>query len=128
MAKRVFSYPWSAEEEAESIRNLLQSHHIDYFETPANRWGFTHAAIWLKHDEDLDNARALLQQHSVEFAEKARRQFQLETGYDPDASLLQRAIFAFKYNLKRKSLLLLVAFGFGLLIFYFYSFFALFRA
>jgi hypothetical protein len=127
MTKRVFSYPWTAEEEADSIRSLLQSHNIEFFETPPSRWGFTHAAIWLKNDEDLDNARALLHQHSLQFAEQGRQQYQLETGYDPAASFLQRAVFTVKYNFRRKSLLLLVAFGFALLTVYFYSFFALFR-
>ena len=127
MAIRIFSYPWSAEEEADGIRSLLQSHHIDYFETPASRWGFTNAAIWLKNDTDLDEARSLLQQHHLAFAENARRQYQLETGYDPNASFLKKTAFTIKYSFRRKSVLVLVAFGFVLLFLYFYSFFALFR-
>ena len=127
MAKRIFSYPWTAEEEADGIRNLLRSHHLEYFETPASRWGFSNAAIWLKNDEDVETARDLLQQHHLEFAEKARQQYQLETGYDPQAPLLKRAAFTVRYNFKRKSILVLVALGFALVIFYFYSFFALFR-
>jgi hypothetical protein len=127
MAKRIFSYPWSAEEEADSIRNLLLSHKIDFFETPASRWGFTHAAIWLKNDDELDKARAILQQHHLQYAEKARQQYQLETGYNPDAPFIKRAAFTIRYNFKRKSILFLVLFGFALLIIYFYSFFALFR-
>jgi len=127
MAKRIFSYPWYAEEEAEGIREILRAHHIEFFETPASRWGFTHAAIWLKNAEGLDKTRTLLQQHHLEFAQKARQQYQLETGYNPDASLFKRAAFTIKYNLKRKNILLLVIFGFALVILYFYSFFALFR-
>ena len=127
MTKRIFSYPWSAEEEADGIRNLLQSHHIEFFETPASRWGFTHAAIWLKNDEDLDNALVLLQRYHLDYAENARQQFQRETGYKPNASFLHRVAFTLKYNVKRKSLLVLVAFGLALVLLYFYAFFALFQ-
>lgn len=127
MAKRIFSYPWTAEEEAQGIRTLLQSHQIDFFETPASRWGFSHAAIWLKNDNDLEKTRVLLQQHHHQYAEQARRQYQQETGYDPHASFLERAAFAVKYNFKRRLVLLLVGCGFFVIFLYFYLFFKLFH-
>jgi hypothetical protein len=126
MTKRIFSYPATAEQEADSIRHLLQTHDIEYFETPASRWGFSNAAIWLKNDEDKDEAERLLQQHHEEFAEQARQQYQMETGYNPSASLPEKTLFTLKYILRRKSALLLVVAGFLLLYLYFRLFFSLF--
>jgi hypothetical protein len=127
MTKRIFSYPAYAEPEADSIRQLLTTHHIEFFETPASRWGFTHAAIWIKHDQDTDIAKRLLEQHYLEFAEQARRQFQIETGYSPDAPWTAKIIFSIKHILKRKIALLVLAAGFLLLYVYISMFFSLFR-
>jgi len=128
MTKRIFSYPASAEQEADSIRHLLQTHHIEYFETPASRWGFSNAAIWIKNDDDADRVERLLQQHHEEFAEKARQQYQKETGYDPSASLPAKALFTLRHIFRRKSALLLLMAGFFLLYVYLYLFFSLFHS
>ena len=127
MSKRIFSYPAYAEQEASSIRHLLETHHIEYFETPASRWGFSNAAIWVKNDVDADKAEELLQQHHQEFAEQARRQYQMETGYDPDASLPEKLLFTIKHILRRKTALILLLIGFFLLYLYFSLFFSLFE-
>jgi len=127
MTKRIFSYPATAEQEADSIRHLLLTHHIEYYETPASRWGFSNAAIWLKNDEDIDTAQRLLQQHHKEYAEQARQQYQMETGYDPNASLPAKILFTIKHIFKRKSALLVLAVGFFLLYLYLSLFFSLFN-
>ncbi|WP_455210340.1 DUF6164 family protein [Kaarinaea lacus] len=127
MTKRIFSYPATAEQEADSIRHLLQTHHVEYFETPASRWGFSNAAIWLKNDEDTDKVERLLQQHHEEFAAQARQQYQLETGYDPNAELHVKILFTLKHILKRKSALVLAVVGFFLLYLYLSLFFSLFN-
>jgi hypothetical protein len=127
MTKRIFSYPPTAEQEADSIRHLLQTHHIEYFETPASRWGFSNAAIWLNNDADAEKAEQLLQQHHEEFAKRARQQYQMDTGYDPCASLPAKTLFTLKYVLHRKSALLLLVAGFFLLYLYFSLFFSLFN-
>lgn len=126
MAKRIFSYPSSAEAEADSIRNLLARHQIDFFETPASRWGFSNAAIWLKNDGDADKAQELLRQHHQEFAEKARQQYQLETGYNPAAPWPHKIAFTVKHIFKRKSALLLIGIGFVIIYLYYSLFFSLF--
>jgi hypothetical protein len=127
MTKRIFSYPVSAEQEADSIRHLLAAHHIEFFETPASRWGFSNAAIWLQHDEDVAQTEHLLQQHHIEFAEQARQRFQLETGYDPNAPLAAKTVFSIKHLLKRKSALALLMVGIFLIYLYLAMFFSLFN-
>lgn len=127
MTKRIFSYPATAEQEADSIRQLLQTHKIEFFETPASRWGFTQAAIWIKHDTDADNARRLLEQHHREFADQARQEYQRETGYDPNASMVDKIAFTIKHLLKRKAAMLVLAIGLLLLYLYLSLFFSLFH-
>ena len=127
MTKRIFSYPDSAEQEAQGIRTLLEAHHIEFFETPASRWGFSNAAIWLKNDSDGDKVQTLLAQHHTEFAQQARQRYQMETGYDPNASWTVRARFTLKYLFQRKTVLVAVIVGFFLLYLYFNLFFSLFK-
>jgi hypothetical protein len=127
MTKRIISYPASAEQEAHSIRSLLEAHHIEYFETPASRWGFSNAAIWLKNNDDANKVEQLLQRHHIEFAEQARQEYQMETGYDPNAPLPVKTRFTLKQMVKRKSALLLLAMGVFLLYLYLALFFSLFH-
>ena len=127
MTKRIFSYPDSAEQEAQGIRTLLEAHHIEFFETPASPWGFSNVAIWLKNDSDGDKVQTLLAQHHTEFAQQARQRYQMETGYDPNASWTVRARFTLKYLFQRKTVLVAVIVGFFLLYLYFNLFFSLFK-
>jgi hypothetical protein len=127
MTKRIFSYPITAEQEADSVRQLLKAHHIEFFETPASRWGFTQAAIWITHDADADKARHLLEQHHQEFAAQARQDYQKETGYDPNAPMVAKIGFTIKHIFKRKAALLVLAFGILLLYLYLSLFFSLFN-
>jgi hypothetical protein len=127
MTKRIFSYPATAEQEADSVRQLLKAHHIEFYETPASRWGFTQAAIWIKHDTDADNVRRLLEQHHQKFAAQARQDYQRETGYDPNAPLAVKFAFTVKHLLKRKVALLVLAFGLFLLYLYLSLFLSLFN-
>lgn len=57
-------------DEAEDVRELLNAHDIDYFETSAGMWGISLPAIWLYDPNDLPMARQLFdayqQQRSIE--------------------------------------------------------------
>ena len=126
MAKRLFSYPLQEEEEAQCMRKLLEQRGIEYYDTPGSRWGFSNAAIWIKNNDDFPAAKKLFDQHQVEFAEQARKQYQAETGYDPSAPFKTKILFTLSHLKKRKLGLLLVLVGFSLVILYFYLFFSLF--
>ena len=80
-----------------------------------------------KNNDDADKVEQLLQQHHIEFAKQARQEYQMETGYDPNAPLPVKTRFTLKHMVKRKSALLLLAMGIFLLYLYFVLFFSLFH-
>ncbi len=122
MAKKLFSYPQDSEEEADSLKSLLQNHNIEYYETPGNQWTYTRASLWIKDDDDFSRANELLQKHIVEFAQTARAKYQAETGYDPSANGKTR-LMHFLFHLYRKKALIPVL---GIAIFFIYLYFKLF--
>ena len=50
-------------DEAEDIRELLETNNIDYYETSSGRWGISVAAIWLKNDSQLETAKGLIAEY-----------------------------------------------------------------
>ena len=73
MAYLLFSLRGVPEEEAFEIRDLLNHHDIDFYETNAGNWGFSMPAIWLRDELQLDQAQHLLQGYH-----RARYQLQRE--------------------------------------------------
>lgn len=62
MAKLVFALKYVPEEEANDIRALLTENEIEFYETTAGRWQISLAAIWVRHNEDFQRARALIEE------------------------------------------------------------------
>lgn len=50
-------------DEAEDIRELLETNNIDFYETSPGRWGISVAAIWLKNDSQLETAKGLIAEY-----------------------------------------------------------------
>ncbi|EAQ64285.1 hypothetical protein MED121_19449 [Marinomonas sp. MED121] len=69
MAKIIFSLKYVQEDEASDIRSLLMENEIEFYETTAGRWQISLAAIWVRHNEDYEKARAL-----IEADQKVRRE------------------------------------------------------
>lgn len=63
MAKLFFSLRGVPQDEAEDVRELLDQHDIDFYETSAGNWGISMPALWLKNDDDLATATQLLQEY-----------------------------------------------------------------
>lgn len=59
MAVLFFSLRGVPEDEAEDIRELLQTYEIDFYETSAGSFGISMPAIWLYHREDLEKIQPL---------------------------------------------------------------------
>ncbi len=72
MAALLFKLRDVPEDEARDIRRLLDEHEIEYYETSAGNWGISLPALWVRHEEDLDRARDLLQAYQAERATRAR--------------------------------------------------------
>lgn len=64
------------EEEADEIRELLNSRAIDFYETPTDRWGVSMPAIWLNNEFQLDEARALLEKYHEQRFNQARSEYE----------------------------------------------------
>lgn len=91
------------DDEAEEVRALLESHGVDYFETPPNRWGITAGAIWLNDDDRAAEVSQLLAAYQEERRQRAhaererqRREGALET---VGAKLCRRPLASLVYLL-----------------------------
>lgn len=74
MAKLLFRLNQVEEDEANEVRDLLQQAEIEFYETDAGRWRISVAAIWLRHDEDFERARALLDDYQQQRRERLQQQ------------------------------------------------------
>jgi len=80
------------EDEAQDVRDLLDRHHIPWFETTAGRFGFSFPAIWLSEDEDWDRARSLLDDYQLQRRERARADLEQQIDSGRAETFLSRLI------------------------------------
>jgi hypothetical protein len=76
MPIRLFRLSGIPDDEAQDVRRLLTDNGIDYYETPEGRWGIAAAAIWLRDEEQLSEARRLLDEYQRERAVRVRAEFE----------------------------------------------------
>lgn len=77
MAKLLFRLRNVPDDEAEDIRELLDSNDISYFVTSAGNWGISLPAIWTNESEKFDSARQLIDEYQAERTARLRREYQL---------------------------------------------------
>ena len=63
MAILLFSLRHVPDDEAADIRDLLEENHIDYYETNAGNWGISMPAIWLRDEQQHEQARHLINEY-----------------------------------------------------------------
>ncbi len=82
MSKILFRLRMAPEEEADDVREMLDRHHIPWFETSAGRFGVSFPAIWLSDDDDWARAKALLDDYQNQRSQQIRlqQQQQIEEG------------------------------------------------
>ncbi len=82
MVKLLFSLRGVPEDEAAEVRELLDSHAVDYYETDAGNWGISMPALWVHDDETFVIARRLLDdyQHHRFVQQRAYYQQQKKLG------------------------------------------------
>lgn len=66
MASLVFSLKDVPEQEANDIRQLLESNKIGFYETDEGRWRISVAAIWINNDNQYEQARGLINEYQNE--------------------------------------------------------------
>jgi hypothetical protein len=72
MPARLFSLRGVPDDEAEEIRALLAENHIDFYETSAGNWGISNPSIWLPDENQLPQAKALLENYQIQRATQQR--------------------------------------------------------
>ena len=72
MAKLLYKLYGVPEDEADDIRELMEQHGIEYYETSAGRWQISMAGIWIRHNEDFPRARDLLDAYHEERYRQSR--------------------------------------------------------
>ncbi|MBE0509582.1 MAG: hypothetical protein K0A95_10470 [Chromatiales bacterium] len=75
MAKLLYKLNGVPEDEADDIRELLDQHGIEFYETSAGRWQISVAAIWIRHNEDYPQAKTLLDLYQEKRFQEARADY-----------------------------------------------------
>ncbi len=76
MAQLLFSLRGVPEDEAWDIRDLLDTHEIDYYETSAGNWGVSMPALWLRDQQQLQQAQQLIAAYQQQRGETQRALYQ----------------------------------------------------
>ncbi|MDG2140334.1 MAG: DUF6164 family protein [Gammaproteobacteria bacterium] len=75
MSMLLFKMRHVPQDEAEDIRRILDDNEIDFFETFSGNWGISVPAIWLKHDDQFEAARILIDDYQEERICRMRKNF-----------------------------------------------------
>lgn len=89
MANLLFKLNNVPDDEAEEIRLILDEAEIDYYETTSGNWGLFFAAIWLKNDKQLAQAKELIKTYQQERFTKAKAEQQAKRESGEQLSWLQ---------------------------------------
>lgn len=54
------------DDEAQEVREMLDSNQIPFYETQPNRWGISAGAIWIADDQNASRARELMTAYQAE--------------------------------------------------------------
>lgn len=92
MAKLLFRLNNVPEDEAEEVRQLLAENHIDTYETSAGMFGISLAAIWLKDEEQLERAKALIDAYQEERYTRVHGEYEAMRQAGQSETLLDRII------------------------------------
>lgn len=63
MTKLLFNMHGAPDDEIQEVRELCETHNFTVYETEVGRWGIGLAAIWLKDDDQLVAAKAILDEY-----------------------------------------------------------------
>ncbi len=63
MPTLLFSLRGVPDDEAYEIKEMLDTHEINYYETSAGNWGISMPALWLTDADELEKAQELLNEY-----------------------------------------------------------------
>ncbi|MDH5184716.1 MAG: DUF6164 family protein [Gammaproteobacteria bacterium] len=62
-------------DEVAEIYDLLESNHIDFYETDSGRWGISVAGFWLRDESQLELAQGLLSDYEQQRSERVQEEY-----------------------------------------------------
>ena len=72
MSKLVFKLKSVSKEEADGVRQALESVGVEFYETPGSSWGWSLPAIWVRHNDDFLAARQAIDTFQEAYVKKIR--------------------------------------------------------
>ena len=94
MAKLIFRLHNVPDDEAEDVRQLLDEHGFETYETQAGRWRISMPGIWLIDNSRKDEARAVIEAYQRERQARLREAYETAReageGYRRSGSALRR--------------------------------------
>jgi hypothetical protein len=93
MSKLLLNLRMVLEDEADDVRAMLDEHRIEYYETQPSRWGISYGGIWVTHDQDVAQAKALMADYQAQRRTRVREERASavrEGSADTFASVLRR--------------------------------------
>ncbi len=76
MSHLLFKLSGVPEDEAEDIRDLLESAEIEWYETDSGRWGLGYAAMWTREESKVERAKELIKAYQIERYQKAQSELE----------------------------------------------------
>ena len=65
MSKLLFKMRYVPEDEAQEVRDLLGENDIEFFETFAGNWSISVPALWIRRDEQFEEARKIIEEYQI---------------------------------------------------------------
>ena len=124
MAKKLFSFDTTSEDEPEFFANIMEQHNIAFYVVPGTAFGLSKPSFWIKNDNDFAKANELFRRHEQEYAALAREKYQRETGYNPAATGRDKFQFLASHLSKKRKTVLWIVITLGLVILYFVKFYS----
>ncbi|MGD8569620.1 MAG: DUF6164 family protein [Gammaproteobacteria bacterium] len=75
MPVRLYSLRHVPDDEAQELRELLDSHNIAYYESEPGNWGISAGAFWLRNEDQLLEARGLIDEYQRQRTEQVHQEY-----------------------------------------------------
>lgn len=92
MTKRLYSLRDVPEDEIQEIREMLQRHEIDFYETDPGNWGISSGAFWLRNDDQFEKAGQLLSEYHLQRTQIVKQEHELLVKQGKSNTLLRNII------------------------------------
>lgn len=91
MSTLVFKLRNVPNDEADDIRKLLSENGIEYYETSAGNWGISMPAIWINNEQQLGQAKQLIDQYERERPVQIQEQYRQQEREGTNRTFLDAA-------------------------------------